>query len=173
MNESTITPATAVSPQSVEAGSDPVYEMLGQLFNLLFLYPANHCEGHATTLPVELPTPYNNNSLPSPVSPPGVSGTDYVSPITVSTPSTEDEASPVRPPHYRHMSSLSSVPTIANVMRKESRHRQTYRSDTSEGSVELECPRGVELSGSTPQEGRLATTREVDELEGLGIKALP
>ncbi|KMK58332.1 hypothetical protein Y699_03752 [Aspergillus fumigatus Z5] len=172
-NESTITPATAVSPQSVEAGSDPVYEMLGQFFNLLFLYPANHCEGHATTLPVELPTPYNNNSLPSPVSPPGVSGTDYVSPITVSTPSTEDEASPVRPPHYRHMSSLSSVPTIANVMRKERRHRQTYRSDTSEGSVELECPRGVELSGSTPQEGRLATTREVDELEGLGIKALP
>lgn len=38
-NESTITPATAVSPQSVEAGSDPVYEMLGQFFNLLFLTP--------------------------------------------------------------------------------------------------------------------------------------
>ncbi|KAF4282197.1 hypothetical protein CNMCM8689_008549 [Aspergillus fumigatus] len=134
-NESTITPATAVSPQSVEAGSDPVYEMLG----------------HATTLPVELPTPYNNNSLPSPVSPPGVSGTDYVSPITVSTPSTEDEASPVRPPHYRHMSSLSSVPTIANVMRKERRHRQTYRSDTSEGSVELETTLNDIISHSSDQ----------------------
>ncbi|EAW25695.1 uncharacterized protein NFIA_045140 [Aspergillus fischeri NRRL 181] len=156
-NDSTITPATAVSPRSVEAGGDPVYEMLG----------------HTTALPVELPTPYNNNPLPSPVSTSGVSGTDYVSPVTVSTPSTEGEPSPVRPPHHRHMSSLTSVPTIANVMREESSQRQTYRSDISEGSVELGCPRAVELSGSTPQEGRLATTREVDELEGLGIKELP
>lgn len=79
----------------------------------------------------------------------------------------------MRPPFHRHESSLSSVPTIANVMREDSARRQTYRSDISEGSVELECPRGVELSGSTPQEGRLETTREVDELEGLGIKEWP
>jgi hypothetical protein len=58
-------------------------------------------------------------------------------------------------------------------MREENGRRQTYRSDISEGSVELDCPRGVELSGSTPQEGRLETTEEVDELEGLGIKELP
>jgi hypothetical protein len=58
-------------------------------------------------------------------------------------------------------------------MREESGRRQTYRSDISEGSVDLEGPRGVELSGSTPQEGRLETTREVDEVGGLGIKELP
>ncbi|PKX88951.1 uncharacterized protein P174DRAFT_471381 [Aspergillus novofumigatus IBT 16806] len=156
-NNSNITPATAVSPRSVEAGGDPVYEMLG----------------HTTTLPVELPTPYNNNPLPSPVSTSDVSGTDYVSPVTVSTPSTEGEPSPVRPPHHRHMSSLSTVPTISNVMREKNGQRQTYRSDSSEGSVELDCPRGVELSGSTPLGGRLETTREVDEVEGLGIKELP
>lgn len=58
-------------------------------------------------------------------------------------------------------------------MHEEGDHRQTYRSDISEGSVELDCPRGVELSGSTPQEGRLETPREVDEIDGLGIKELP
>ncbi|GFF58203.1 kelch repeat-containing protein 2 [Aspergillus udagawae] len=156
-NEPNITPATAVSPWSVEAGGDPVYEMLG----------------HTTTLPVELPTPYNNNVLPSPVSTSGVSGMDYVSPVTVSTPSTEGAPSPVRPLHHRHVSSLSTAPSIVNVMREESGRRQTYRSDISEGSVDLERPRGVELSGSTLQEGRLETTREVDEVGGLGIKELP
>ncbi|KAF7158140.1 hypothetical protein CNMCM5623_002806 [Aspergillus felis] len=115
-DESNITPATAVSPWSVEAGGDPVYEMLG----------------HTTAFPVELPTPYNNYPLPSPVSTSGVSGTDQVSPITVSTPSTEGEPSPVRAPHHRHVSSLSTVPTIANVMREENGHRQTYRTTLTE-----------------------------------------
>ncbi|RHZ56808.1 hypothetical protein CDV55_105437 [Aspergillus turcosus] len=168
-DESNITPSTAVSPRSVEleAGGVPVYEMLD----------------HSTALPipVELPTPYNSNPLPSPVSSSRVSGTDYVSPVTASTPSIEGEPSPTRPPYHRHVSSLSSVPTIENVMREETSRRQTYRSDISEGSVELESPRGVELesprgvelSASTPQGGRLETTREVDELEGLGIKELP
>lgn len=116
---------------------------------------------------MELPTPYNNNPFPSPVSSAG-SQADYMSPMTASTPSEDGDASPRRPQHRRHVSSLSSVPSIANVMRED--HRPSYRSDMSEASFESEGTglglRPVELTGTTVGEARLATTQEVDEKEG-------
>ncbi|EAW09099.1 uncharacterized protein ACLA_078480 [Aspergillus clavatus NRRL 1] len=143
--------ARAVSPRSVEAGGEPVYEM----------------HDDSTAPPVELPTPYNNNPFPSPVSSAG-SQADYMSPMTASTPSEDGDASPRRPQHRRHVSSLSSVPSIANVMRED--HRPSYRSDMSEASFESEGTglglRPVELTGTTVGEARLATTQEVDEKEG-------
>ncbi|PLB46355.1 hypothetical protein P170DRAFT_438177 [Aspergillus steynii IBT 23096] len=162
-NDSTVeqsVTAAATSPRTIEAGSDPIFEM----------------HDNSTTPPVELPTSYNNNPLPSPTPSGGSGSTGFVSPLSPQTASRdiqEADDAPVRPAHHRHVSSLSSVRSfsIANMIHEDGgttrhAHRPSHVSDVSETSVSSEGTRVREGSGqfsSSEGDWRLETTREVDE----------
>ncbi|KAL5356467.1 hypothetical protein BJX96DRAFT_162494 [Aspergillus floccosus] len=126
-----ISHGTAVSPDpTTEAASEPVHEM----------------PDPSTSPPVELPTSFNNQPLPSPtLSSATTSHADFASPISPGTP--DPESSPTRPGHNRQVSSVSSSHsfTIANVLHRENSerhpHRPSYVSDVSEVSVGSDGPR--------------------------------
>ncbi|KAH8422265.1 uncharacterized protein LDX57_000023 [Aspergillus melleus] len=160
VDQSVTTAAGAASPRTIEAGSDPIYEM--------------HDE--STTPPVELPTPYNSNPLPSPTPSTGSGSTGIISPLASPNANRdiqEADSPPVRPAHHRHISSLSSVRSfsIANMIHEDDgatrhAHRPSQVSDISETSISSDGTRVGESGGqfsSSDGEWRLEPTREVDE----------
>ncbi|KAL4996681.1 hypothetical protein BDV10DRAFT_171610 [Aspergillus recurvatus] len=120
-NESTVAPpseqAVTVS-RTAEAGGDPVYEM----------------HGHSATHAIELPTPYNEESLPE--SSPAMSvPMGYGSPVSPEVPQDKEGDNPVRPTHTRNVSSLSSVQSFSPTIEDGRPQRPQYVSGVSEASI--------------------------------------
>ncbi|KAL4745907.1 hypothetical protein BDW72DRAFT_185891 [Aspergillus terricola var. indicus] len=125
-NESTVAPSeqpTAVSrttAETAEVAGDPVYEVHG--------HSATH------TAAVELPTSYNEGSLP--VSSPAMSvAMSLSSPVSPEVPQEKEGDGPVRPTHTRNVSSLSSVQSYTPTIDEGSLQRPRYVSGVSEASV--------------------------------------
>ncbi|KAL4977164.1 hypothetical protein BDW66DRAFT_40306 [Aspergillus desertorum] len=120
-NESTVAPSerpAAASRTTAEAGGDPVYEM----------------HGHSATHAVELPTSYNEGSLPA--SSPGTGfPIGYGSPVSPEFPQEKEGDTPVRPTHTRNVSSLSSVQSYSPTIEEGRPHRPQYVSGVSEVSI--------------------------------------
>ncbi|KAL4914002.1 hypothetical protein BDW62DRAFT_191437 [Aspergillus aurantiobrunneus] len=138
-NESTVTPSEprAVVQTTAEAAGDPVYEM----------------QGHSTASnAVELPTPYNEHSLPN-ASP---TATGFASPVSPEIPQ-EKEGDTSRPGHQRNASSLSSM---------------SFSPGYTEGSV---SPRPQYVSGVSEASVSSAGTRpgETGFNRGLGLEDIP
>ncbi|KAL4767762.1 hypothetical protein BDW60DRAFT_199269 [Aspergillus nidulans var. acristatus] len=122
-NESTVVtseqPATA-SRTTAEVAGDPVYEV--------------HGHSATQTAAVELPTSYNEGSVP--VSSPTMSvAMSFNSPVSPEVPQEKEGDAPVRPSHTRNVSSLSSVQSYTPTIDDGSMQRPRYVSGVSEASV--------------------------------------
>ncbi|KAL4985617.1 hypothetical protein BDW68DRAFT_164778 [Aspergillus falconensis] len=120
-NESTVAPPseqTAAVSRTAEAGGDPVYEM----------------HGHSATQAVELPTSYNEESLPA-TSPAMSIPMGFGSPVSPEVPQEKEGDNPVRPTHTRNVSSLSSMQSYSPTIEEARLQRPQYVSGLSEASI--------------------------------------
>ncbi|PTU23593.1 hypothetical protein P175DRAFT_0476114 [Aspergillus ochraceoroseus IBT 24754] len=133
--DSAVEQSVATTHTTAEAGSEPLYEV----------------HGTSSPPPVELPTPYNEISLPSPSLISSTCRSGYVSPIFVDIPEEETtDSQPPRPTHRRHVSSLSSARSlsIANRMYDDQDGRLSERSRYISGASEA----SISSSGSQIRE---------------------
>ncbi|KAL4734395.1 hypothetical protein BDV11DRAFT_209430 [Aspergillus similis] len=134
-SESTAAPSeqpAAVSRTTAEVAGDPVYEVHG------------HSAAHAAA--VELPTSYNEGSLP--VSSPAMSAAMNVSsPVSPEVPQEKEGDAAVRPTHTRNVSSLSSVQSYTPTIEDGSVQRPRYVSGVSDASVSSTGTRFESVTG--------------------------